>query len=191
MKEFEVQIRLRNNLIKRRRLELGLTAQVAAKACGLSYSTFIKYEGLGASPICRRTTEWRPSARRLAEFFGLTPEQLFPDAVLAVKRPTVSIEANAERVLALARMGASGEEVATPDHLLERKEMSKDAFFALARLPERERKIIEAVVLGDETQVVAGEMFMSGRSRARVGAVLERALSKVREEVVEKWGYER
>lgn len=46
MKEFEAELRVRNNRLKERRLALGLSAPALAKASGVSYTTYVALESL-------------------------------------------------------------------------------------------------------------------------------------------------
>lgn len=84
-KEFRVRMRLRNNLLIERREELGLTAKAAAEQMGLTYSAYLYYEGMRASPVSAKTGKWKETALRVSRFYGVEPEALWPHAVLSVR----------------------------------------------------------------------------------------------------------
>jgi DNA-binding XRE family transcriptional regulator len=78
MKEFELTLRLKNNLIKQRRVARGLTTTAAAEQAGVSYVNWINYEGLKLSPLHSKRGGWKTSATLIAKFFGCLEEDLFP-----------------------------------------------------------------------------------------------------------------
>jgi transcriptional regulator with XRE-family HTH domain len=83
MKTFELELRLRNNLLKSRRVQAGMKGKEVAAACGMSAVTYYRLEGLRA-PLRTKKGEWRFSVLRLADYYGVLPEELFPPEVEAV-----------------------------------------------------------------------------------------------------------
>jgi len=194
VKEFELTMRLRNNLIKKRRLAMGLTPRECSKQAGLCYGLYLRYEGLKESPLSEYG-EWhakrglpcgdfRPSAKLLAAFFGVSPEDLFPDAVLAVKKPEVVAELEGERALALGQMAAAIELPPTPEDLVGDAEIGAALRVAMGTLTPREQEIIQGRYFDEQTLRDVGEGQASsglGVSRERIRQVEVGALRKLRE----------
>ena len=91
--EYEVEIRIRNNLLKSRRVARGMTGADVAEAAGMSHYTYSGLECMRVAPMSPATGKWRPSARRLCVYYQCEPEELFPmgDALeQPVLRKTVS-----------------------------------------------------------------------------------------------------
>ena len=86
-KPFELTLKLRNNLLKERRLALGMSMAEFADACGVAGSTYGRYEGLVEPPYGARGL--RPSALKIANYLRLDPSHLWPRAVLNVAHPVL------------------------------------------------------------------------------------------------------
>lgn len=189
MHEFELTLKLRNNLIKRRRLGLGLSPRAAAKAAGVTYSRWLQYEAMTMSPLAAQhgmTTDatelpWKPTAQKIADYFGEAPEVLWPDAVLAVKQPTVVAEITAERALLLARMGASLELPPTPEELVGAEELQSMCMEALDTLPAREREVVVRTIMeGDTLRTVAIGINRTGQT---VRMMRDKAIARLQKEL--------
>lgn len=144
MKEFEVTLKLRNNLLKKRRLELGLKPREIAEKIGISYPLYLKFEGLKQSPLNKKG-EWTPSAQKIADFFKQGFEVLWPDVVLAVKNAEVVAEVSAARVMALAEMTTTPQLAASPEEAFTTVDQTRLVFDmdeALKQLPPREERIL-------------------------------------------------
>lgn len=94
MKEFELTFRIRNNLLVQKREELGMDQKECAQAIGISYGLYAGYETLRRNPLwegkINQTKEvWKPTVLKIAEFYGVSPEDLFPGTVLQVKKNKV------------------------------------------------------------------------------------------------------
>jgi RNA polymerase sigma factor (sigma-70 family) len=63
MKEFEVSLIIRNNLLKERRLALGMSQRQIAEAAGVHYHTYVAFEGMRESPL---RTDYSEIRRRKA-----------------------------------------------------------------------------------------------------------------------------
>lgn len=183
MKEFELTLKLRNNLIKRRRLQMGLGAREAANQAGVHYALWLKYEALTADPLAKPTSKrgatWRPSAVSIARFFGCLPEDLFPDVVLAVKRPEVQTELAGEQALILATAVATMELPPVPDELLIGRETTERIRELMPELNTIERRIIRSRFEDDKTLAETGEAI--GLSQERTRQLQNRALRKLRD----------
>lgn len=86
MKELRVTLRIRNNLLVQRREELGLNQIEFAEKAGLSLGLYGDMERLRYRPVDDKG-EWKPTALTVAEFHGLSPDELWPDAVQTITEP--------------------------------------------------------------------------------------------------------
>jgi len=92
VKELALTIRVHNNILRKLRLEIGLsTPGQAAKQYGIGYSTYVRLENCFDSPR-KADGNWRDVARKIAEYHGLSCEDVFPPAIEAVKKPKVCME---------------------------------------------------------------------------------------------------
>lgn len=86
MKELEITVKVRNNRLKQRRLELGLTQIELAEAAGVHVNTYIRMENMNPKQALIDTRhgcwKWAVNVLRLAEFFDVEPGELFPKAVI-------------------------------------------------------------------------------------------------------------
>lgn len=179
-KEFRVTMRLRNNRLLSLREERGMTGQQVADAIGISYVTYVGMEGLRLSPK-KKNGEWKATACKIAEFFRLTPDLLWPDMVLRVVDPVVSTELDGRQ---MATMLPQATEIAhglpAPDPFealfsAERKQRLEAAMWTLTPM---ERKVIEYRMEG-KTLLEIGERYHLGRERIR--QLEAGALRKLRE----------
>lgn len=106
--EFEITMLVRNNRLKKKRLELGFNQQEMAKACRVSQ--WGDFERLSRSPIKEIRVGgtdnlikvWTESAKKIANFFCVEPEELWPDVVLNVTNNSVTKEISSEEMAVLA-----------------------------------------------------------------------------------------
>jgi transcriptional regulator with XRE-family HTH domain len=184
VKEFELTMRLRNNLIKSKRLALGLKASECARRIGITYGKYLDYEGLRESPLSHRPAgQFKPSARAVARFFGCQPEELWPDAVLAVRQPEVVTTIRSAEALALAKLTVPDELPATPEELLGDREEIAQLEEAMGRLAERERQLLRARFWNDQTIRGAGLLRVDGSGKvhpSHAQAIEKKALRKLR-----------
>ena len=89
---FRVVAKLRNNRLIKAREELGLTTKQAAEAIGVSYSALITYESLSVSPWSKRGGYWRSSATLIAEYYGYSPDDLWPEVIKMVGTTRIELE---------------------------------------------------------------------------------------------------
>jgi transcriptional regulator with XRE-family HTH domain len=107
MKDFEVTVRLKNNRLKARRTQLGMTARDFAAAAGVVYASYLSLENLKEYPAYQKDSargrefkagDWRPIAKKIAAFHGCSPYELFPDAVNRVQRSEIVAEFSLEQL---------------------------------------------------------------------------------------------
>jgi len=158
-KPLELTLRLRNNLLKERRLGLGLTATEAAKRIGLSLTTYINYENLRYTPgrVDGASIAWRPSAHKIASFYQALPEDLWPDIVLQVSAPVLVRKLSENDAYALLTDQQSGIAVAAlpgPDAALGAQEL--EALIESELLPN-----VPAAALEVLAGLAAGEGYLA------------------------------
>jgi len=184
-KDFELELRVRNNRLKERRLALGLSAPQLAKEIGISYHSYITLESMHVSPIGRkagflalgeeRVASWRKSALKIAAFYCVPPEVLWTDAILAVKAPRVVAQVDGGTLMAIA--GAT-----TSEWLITSGRSTADTYDAtetltrakkvISRLPLREQQVLyQRFGLGedgrDHTLTEIGERLGVCKERVR------------------------
>jgi len=179
MKELELTLKLRNNRLKRRRLELGLNTREIAKLSGISYGEYLRLENMRRSPLGRRG-DWRPSAQRLADFHGVSVDELWPAAVLEVTCPEQKAQLDTRELLAMTSLREHYLEgaVPAPERLLMEREWNSSMDEALNTLTQQERRILECR-FGDEFSLddTATELHLPRQEVRHLGS---KALRKLR-----------
>lgn len=85
MKQLRVIVQLRNNLLQQRREELGMNQAQLCRAAGIAHrGAYGALESMKRSPFSPRG-DWRPIVLTIARFHGLSPEELFPPEILALR----------------------------------------------------------------------------------------------------------
>lgn len=79
-----VDVVVRNDALVKAREDLGLNQRQMAAAIGVGASELGRLENLKQSPRHRGTGDWTVTALRIAEFHGLSPEEIWPDHVAAL-----------------------------------------------------------------------------------------------------------
>lgn len=97
MKTIEATITLRNNLLKTRRLETGLSQADFCRGIGVSPQNYNNLEALRQSPFTAHGVI-RPIAQRLCDHYGCEPEDLWPDEILRIRRTKATVEIEAAQV---------------------------------------------------------------------------------------------
>ena len=88
MNEFSIRVKVYNNQLRQRRLELGLTGTKLAKEIGVSVQLYCALERLKTSPLTSKG-EWTAAAKKLSAYHCVSADELFPDAVQAIQGPVV------------------------------------------------------------------------------------------------------
>lgn len=191
MKAFEVSIRLRNNRLKQRRLDLGLTARQLAERAGVSYTSYVALEGLKLAPK-RLNGTWSKLATKLAEFYFVESDELFPPVVCAVEKPVAIRRMDgpdiAELCMGKVPVGA------LPGEASEAAEQSNAVTDALQTLRPRHRDVLERRFgIGREEQTLEEISEDWGVGRERVRQIEAKALRLLRhpassKKLKEHWG---
>jgi hypothetical protein len=68
----------------------------------VGYSAYLNYESLKTSPVSKRAEGgWKPSALKVAAFYGVRPEALWPAGILLVKVRKAEREVGIEELVAI------------------------------------------------------------------------------------------
>ena len=182
MKEFEVTIRVRNNLLKQRRLELGIeSASAFARRLAVSVSAYSRLEAMTLSPLTA-SGEWRPMALKIAAFHAVSPEELWPEAVLAFGAPEATRRLAAEEIAALG--WAERRALPGPREALEERELAAAADEALGQLAARQPRLAAFMRLrfgfDGEPRTLEQAAREMGVSRSRAGQLEASGIRQLR-----------
>jgi RNA polymerase sigma factor (sigma-70 family) len=181
IKELSVQIRIRNNRLLKRRKELGVNQGTLAKMVGISTQIYRDFEMLKTKPISE-SGEWKDTALKLAVFFSVIPEDLFPPVSLKIKSCNKTVEIDSSEIPALSR---------NPDQflLVEHSEISDNIKKALCTLTPREAKVIDMRfgLKGEKCDLSLDDVAEAfDVSRERIRQIEGKALRKLRQPRVHK-----
>lgn len=191
VREFELTMRVRNNLIKKRRVQLGLSQKQLAERIGVSHAIVSAYENIAVDPRTHDGYSWKRSATLLAKALKVSAEDLWPTTVTDIVSNTVTSEFSAQELRA-ASLLLQGEEPLTPEDLLIERERRERAHASiLGMLPDlspKERQMaLDAEIVPGATGGLADEALPRKRryaiETALIGKVtqhVERALAKQR-----------
>jgi RNA polymerase sigma factor (sigma-70 family) len=180
MKDFEVTVTVRNNRLKSRRRSLGLPQTEIASAAGIALHTYSGMETLRDSPF-DKNGKWRSAVLRVAEYFKVTPWEIFPDDVVDFietnESSTKSMELSASDLSAMKAhpMVAA---LPTPEEAFDQKELHEAFSNVLPMLTDRERRVLELRYEKDMTGDEIGEIL--GVGKGRVSQIEHLALRKMR-----------
>jgi transcriptional regulator with XRE-family HTH domain len=138
---FEVTVTIRNNRLKKRRLKLGFSQHVMAKAIGISVAELGGYETFKCSPIDKHG-HWKPSALKTADYFEVDPGELWPDVIHMVTQSKVTKTMSSEEMGLFTgsdRMAAA----LPPSYALEAKELKYQIHSTLSELKPHEEYVIK------------------------------------------------
>ena len=180
MKELEVTLRVRNNRLKQRRTELGMTQPELAVAAEVGVTEYRELEQLRRSPH-QSNGEWRKPALQLAKFHCVPVEDLFPASIRSVKEHTVVRLVDGAEVFPLL---SNHQErlLESPDSKLEKAELLRAINENLSHLNEREREVIRLRFgLDGREETTLDEIAKKfGLSRERIRQIERRALRILR-----------
>lgn len=175
-KTFHIQIRIRNNRLRSHRLALGLTLAQLARSSGVSDSLICALENLKKPPKTK-SGDWRDSVTRLSEFFGVLPEDLFPEELNQVKVSSAEGEFGLEDLPQFCGMDEALSLPAPGD--LESDAQAQD-ILAMAEdaLSPRDFYVLRAVTMDGELLRDVGERL--GLTTERIRQIHARAIDRVR-----------
>jgi transcriptional regulator with XRE-family HTH domain len=166
------------------RLDAGMSGNDVAKAAGIHPTFYYGLEAMTRSPISKKNGKWTDNAMRLAEYWGVAPEDLFPRE--ARKHPQDYMPGSAELSLGaftqiMAKRTGSDEAIGEEDLKIAMRR-------AMAYLSTRQKQAIELYfgfdgIEGRSLDDVSNHYYFSGITRERVRQILESAFQKLRSPV--------
>ena len=166
-KAFRIKVRVYNNRLVRAREEMGLSQTEAARQMGVSNGILCDFETLRRR-AWSEVDGWIPSALRVAEFYGYSPEYLWPEEIEAVRKNAFALELAAEDVAQLL----------SPDEHMSRKELGVFMGQAHGLLTQRERSVLQATLVEERTLADTGTDY--SLSQERIRQIRDKALRKLR-----------
>jgi RNA polymerase sigma factor (sigma-70 family) len=139
VKEFRVEVRVKNNLLFRAIETAGFDSVAAfSRACGVGNTVIGELLNMNAAPLNKRG-EWRPPVLRIAKALLALPEDLFPADYLdrVLKQSKVVREFSAAEIEDVMHIAQS-----TPEQLLLQDEAGSALYAALRKIPPREADVL-------------------------------------------------
>lgn len=184
IKDFEVTIRIKNNQVRERRLELGMTQPQFAKAVECSSALVSAIECMRESPFTKKG-EWKRWAKRMAEFLQVDPDTLWPKTILEVKK-TVAVRRMDAPEMLLTTNSQSSQLLALPpsEHAVD-DELAADIREAMKQcLTPREYKVLSlrfGIDDPDEQDMTLAQVGKAiGTQSERARQIEAKALRKLR-----------
>jgi transcriptional regulator with XRE-family HTH domain len=88
MKDILLEVNIKNNILIRRRKDMGLSTGELSDMAGVNRHSYSRLECCTDSPV-KRNGEWRSVVIRLADFYRVDPSDLFSNAILAVRKNSI------------------------------------------------------------------------------------------------------
>jgi len=176
--EFRVTIRVHNNRLLSRRKRLGVSQAVMAEAIGISTGAYQSLENCSEQPT--KDGEWTKHAIAIAEYWDENIEELFPDAILALKTNKIDREVDFETLLLMS----NGTYKSTVE--IESAELLNRVTHAIKLLKPREREVVEKYYgIGNQKREFSslkevGESLEEPVSTERTRQILSGALRSLR-----------
>jgi RNA polymerase sigma factor (sigma-70 family) len=144
-KELELTIKVRNNRLKQRRMELGLNQREFCERARIgNVSSYCSLESMRDGPF-RKNGEPRDIVKKLMEFHGLAFEELFPDAVLAVENSVSTVRLDGAEIALLLDSDANKMRALLPSDVAEDRELRDTVGQALAQLRKERPRSVQAI----------------------------------------------
>lgn len=174
MKELHLTLTLRNNLLRSRRLAAGLSLHELARQAHTDATSICAFERLKRSPLTK-AGEWRLSARRLATYWKVLPEDLWPEAIQRVQKATVERTFDAAEVDAL--LSTEQQYLALPpDEQVAEAELRQKLEEVLQALSESQRDVLTRLANGETYAEIADAR---GVTRNRICQIRQQAMSTI------------
>ncbi len=176
MKTFELTLQLRNNQLKARREQLGLGLVALAKRARVAIDGYSRLERLVDSPIGRGSgfgavVGWRRIALRLAEFHGVSPDELFPAHVRAIQKSRAVLELDGAELFELAapdELDLLPSELPSPEQALMARETASIVDECLRhQLKPRMRRVLLDRVADEQSLEEVGATQLVSKERVR------------------------
>lgn len=198
MKEIELVARLYNNRLKERREAMGLSQVELAKKAGMGRQTYGNLETLRGRPIIIsnrsaatlksrwgervRVGDWHPYVIRLAEFFRVPPEELFPPITHEPLHTSI-VKKKLNEIELRPLIEASRQTFSLEPHeeKLDREAMVQAVTESLDRLKPKERKVLKLRfgIGGRDPKTLKATGATVGVSTERTRQIEQHALRKL------------
>ena len=179
-KQLEVTVRVRNNLLIDARLRLGFKTQAAAtRAIGLSPLQLNDYECLRVNPVSKKTGTWRAIAVKISDFYGISPDELWPEAIREIRgAATLTAYTDVDELCSgLVRTALPA------NHHAEKQELVAVVGRALREIDPRAARIIRNRFGFDREPMTLQELSeREDISRERVRQIFDRGMQRLRRE---------
>jgi len=180
MKEFELTLQIRNNRLKERRNQLGLNRRKIAEAIGIGEGDYGDYEALKKSPLHKKTGKWKVTALRIADYYRVTVEEIFPAAVREIKKANIAARFNKADAQVLLSSHQLYLLEANPSRDYDHKDLKIAVEKLLRTLTPKEKEVIERRfgLSGYEEQTLEEVGDVLGVQRERPRQIEAKALRK-------------
>lgn len=173
---------LKNNRLIRLREERGMSQRKVSDDAGINLMAIGGYETMRVRPTSGE--DWKPTAVRLAHFYGVSPRYLWPDVVQSIEERTISRTISEDEVAAISA-GFQPEPLALPDEVAGERELRAAVIAAIKRLPDRERVVVEGQMDGRTLEDIGSELNIS---RSRTMQIGNRARAHLHDELTRRHG---
>ena len=184
IREFEITITARNNLLKARRIAAGLKPRELAEKIGISYAYYLDYECMRIDPLRRgkHDGEWRESILRIAKYWRVPPEILFPNAILKVTTPKAVQFFSEDELIGLSCSDYSQRLLfSNPEDTITDNELHETIAEILQTLTENEKQILKALYGIDCDELLPEEIAkIYDLTENQIEAIAARGLGKLR-----------
>lgn len=177
MKDIELELRVRNNQLKGRRVAAGLSQREMADAAGVPFQAYRDLENLRRSPM--KGGDFIDAAQALARYWDCDTWTLFPEALETIREPRAARYCDTDELGALVGQATTAYALPPAD----RSQLRSAVADALETLTSRERLVMERkFALGGQDHEWTWEEIAQaeGVSRERVRQIGEKALRKLR-----------
>jgi len=180
MKPLRMTVKLRNNRLTRLRGERRLSQKALGREAGINWVRYNALENLRLKPV-DRYGNWTAIAEKLAIFYEVPPEYLFPEVVQDIVSNTASRELDGADVQGL--LATMPQQALGPGDMILAKESIEEVEEAINEVvPEREKLILcwRFGLKGEREHTLEEVSTKFGLSRDRIRQLEARALSRVR-----------
>jgi len=164
MKDYELQIAVKNApLLNLMRMNGVKSLAQLQRLTDTPYNSLVNLANLKMS-IFGSLGKPREFVVKVADFFGVLPENLAPEAqhYVGLEKNRATVQVNAEQMFALTNQAEIN-----PDALLEHQEMIDFTHEALDKLTVNQRKVLTMRFMEEKTLQQCGEVMNCTRERVR------------------------
>lgn len=180
MKDFRAKVKIYNNRLVQRRLDLGMTQQQLADAAMVPLGSYQALETMRLVPVDGRNGGPSHNAKRLMSFYDCGFEDLFPESIFKVVSTEICRDFNIDEISGLMAADGSAYLPATPDEIYDERATAEALRDSLDTLSPREQQIISLRFFEDKTLEDAGSALDPPVLRERARQIEAKALRKLR-----------